>query len=122
MLSGVGMADLWDTAVRGIDLYRLADYVDCANFLSVPVTPAGDPDIYVTACHHSMMRAMNRGREFLGGIYWGRFLYNHLYEAPPARPLPPSLPAAQRDTMPTACAVWMTAAYSPGWSPVLMNP
>lgn len=80
MLSGVGMADLWDTAVRGIDLYRLADYVDCANFLSVPVTPAGDPDIYVTACHHSMMRAMNRGREFLGGIYWGRFLYNHLYE------------------------------------------
>lgn len=80
MLSGVGMADLWDTAVRGIDLYRLSSAVDCANFLSVPVTPSGDPDIYVTACHHSMMRAMNRGREFLGGIYWGRFLYNHLYE------------------------------------------
>lgn len=79
MLSGVGMADLWDTAVRGIDLYRLAPYVDAAHFISVPVTPAGDPDCYVTACHHSMMRNMNRGRDFIGGIYWGRFLYQDLY-------------------------------------------
>ncbi len=79
MLEGVGFADLWDTAARGIDIYRLAKYVDCANFISVPVTPAGDPDIYVTACHHSMLRNINHGREFVGGIYWGRFLYNDLY-------------------------------------------
>lgn len=79
MLSGVGMADLWDTAVRGIDLYRLAPFVDAAHFISVPVTPAGDPDCYVTACHHNMMRNMNRNRDFIGGIYWGRFLYNDLY-------------------------------------------
>lgn len=79
MLSGVGMADLWDTAVRGIDLYRLAPFVDAAHFISVPVTPAGDPDCYVTACHHNMMRNMNRNRDFIGGIYWGRFLYHDLY-------------------------------------------
>ncbi len=79
MLAGVGFADLWDTAARGIDIYRLAEYVDCAHFLSVPVTPAGDADAYVTSCHHSMMRSMNRGREFIGGIYWGRFLYNDIY-------------------------------------------
>lgn len=79
MLSGVGFADLWDTATRGIDIYRLAEYVDCANFLSVPVTPDGDPDAWVTACHHSMLRCINRGREFIGGIYWGRFLYNDIY-------------------------------------------
>ena len=80
MLSGVGMADLWDTAVRGIDIYRLAEYVDSTNFISVPVTPYGDPDAYVTAFHHNVMRNMNRDRDFLGGIYWGRFLYNHIYE------------------------------------------
>lgn len=79
MLEGVGFADLWDTAARGIDIYRLADYVDCANFISVPVTPDGDPDIYVTSCHHSMLRNINSGREFIGGIYWGRFLYNDIY-------------------------------------------
>ena len=73
MLSGVGMADLWDTAVRGIDLYRLAPFVDAAHFISVPVTPAGDPDCYVTACHHNMMRNMNRNRDFIGGIYWVDF-------------------------------------------------
>lgn len=79
MLEGVGFADLWDTAARGIDIYRLAEYVDCAHFISVPVTPAGDADAYVTACHHSMLRSMNQGRDFIGGIYWGRFLYNDIY-------------------------------------------
>ena len=79
MLAGVGFADLWDTAARGIDIYRLAEYVDCAHFLSVPVTPDGDPEAYVTSCHHSMMRSMNSGREFIGGIYWGRYLYNDIY-------------------------------------------
>lgn len=79
MLTGVGMADLWDTAVRGIDLYELAPYVDSVNFLSVPVTPYGEPDPYVVCASHSMLRVMNRGREFLGGIFWGRFLYNDLY-------------------------------------------
>lgn len=44
--------------------------VDCTHFISVPVTPDGDAEVYVTACHHSMMRSMNRGREFVGGIYW----------------------------------------------------
>ena len=79
MLTGVGMADLWDTAVRGIDLYELAELVDCAHFISVPVTSYGDPDAYVVSCEHAMMRAMNRGRDWIGGIYWGRFLYNDLY-------------------------------------------
>lgn len=49
--------------------------VDCTHFISVPVTPDGDAEVYVTACHHSMMRSMNRGREFVGGIYWGGYLY-----------------------------------------------
>lgn len=79
MLADVGMADLWDTATRGIDLYKLAGYVDCANLISVPVTPAGDADVYVTACHHNMLRNINVGRGFVGGIYWGRFLYNDIY-------------------------------------------
>lgn len=79
-LSNVGLADLWDTSNRGIDLYKVSPYVDCCHFITVPITPYGDPDAYVTSCQHSMMRAMNKGREFLGGIYFGRFLYNDIYE------------------------------------------
>ena len=78
-LTGAGLSDLWDTAVRGADFYRIAPHVDAAHFISVPVLPNGDPDCYVTACQHSMMRNMNRGRSFVGGIYWGRFVYNDLY-------------------------------------------
>jgi hypothetical protein len=79
-LAGVGFADLWDTAVRGIDIYELAPYVDCCYFITVPVTPSGDPDAYIVVCQHSMIRCMNKGRDFLGGIYWGRYLYNDLYQ------------------------------------------
>lgn len=80
-LSGVGFADLWDTGMRGIDIYELAPYVDNCHFITVPVTPSGDADAYVVSCQHSMMRCMNQGRDFQGGIFWGRFLYNDIYQA-----------------------------------------
>lgn len=79
-LSNVGLSDLWDTSNRGLDIYKLAKYVDCCNFIAVPITPYGDPDAYVLSAQHSMMRSMNKGREFLGGVYYGRFLYNNIYE------------------------------------------
>lgn len=78
-LTGVGFADLWDTAMRGIDLYDIAPYVHSTSFVAVPVTPSGDPDPYVVSCQHSMMRMMNQDRPFVGGIYFGRYLYNDLY-------------------------------------------
>ena len=72
-------SDLWDTSVRGIDMYALALYVDSCHFITVPVTPDGYPDAYVVSCQHSMMRVMNEGRPMVGGIYWGRYIYNDLY-------------------------------------------
>ncbi|UOQ84767.1 hypothetical protein [Gracilibacillus salinarum] len=79
LLADVGFSELWDTAMRGIDIYKLSPYVDATHFITVPVTPYGDADPYVVSCQHSMMRVMNEGREFIGGIYWGRFLYNDIY-------------------------------------------
>lgn len=72
-------SDLWDTALRGIDMYALAPYVDACHFITVPVTPDGYPDAYVVSCQHSMMRVMNEGKPFIGGIYWGRYIYNDIY-------------------------------------------
>lgn len=72
-------SDLWDTAMRGIDIYALAPYVDSCHFITVPVTPDGYPDAYVVSCQHSMMRVMNEGKPLIGGIYWGRYIYNDLY-------------------------------------------
>lgn len=78
-ITGIGFSDLWDTAMRGIDIYSLAPYVDNCHFYTVPVTMDGDPDAYAVSCQHAMMRAMNETRPFLGGMYWGRFLYNDVY-------------------------------------------
>ena len=72
-------SDLWDTAMRGIDIYALAPYVDSCHFITVPTTPDGLADAYVTSCQHSMMRVMNEGKTMIGGIYWGRFIYNDIY-------------------------------------------
>lgn len=74
-----GFSDLWDTAMRGIDIYALAPYVDSCHFMTVPVTPDGYPDAYVVSCQHSMMRVMNQGKPLIGGVYWGRYIYNDLY-------------------------------------------
>lgn len=72
-------SELWDTAMRGIDIYALAPYVDSCHFITVPVTPDGCPDAYVTSCQHSMMRVMNEGKPMIGGIYWGRYIYSDIY-------------------------------------------
>lgn len=72
-------SDLWDTAMRGIDTYALAAQVDACHFTTVPVTPDGYPDAYVVSCQHSMMRVMNEGKPLIGGIYWGRYIYNDIY-------------------------------------------
>lgn len=55
-------SDLWDTAVRGIDMYALAPYLDSCHFITVPVTPDGIADAYVVSCQHSMMRVMNQDK------------------------------------------------------------
>lgn len=68
-LSGGGLADLWDTGMRGIDIYKLASYVDNCCFTAVPVTPAGDADAYVVSCQHSKMRCVNWDRDFLGAFF-----------------------------------------------------
>lgn len=72
-------SDLWDTAVRGIDMYALAPYLDSCHFIAVPVTPDGIADAYVVSCQHSMMRVMNQDKPMTGGIYWGRYIYNDIY-------------------------------------------
>ena len=73
-------SDLWDTAIRGIDMYELSPFLDATHFITVPTTWDAYPDPYVVSCQHSMMRVMNTGREWVGGIYWGRYIYRDLYE------------------------------------------
>ncbi len=73
-------SDLWDTSVRGIDMYAVSKYVDCAHFITVPVLFDAHPDAYVTSIQHSMMRVMNEGRSVIGGVYYGRYIYRNIYE------------------------------------------
>lgn len=80
LLKGVSFSDWWDTANRGIDPYEIINFVDNCSFTAVPVTPYGDADAYVVSCQHSMIRSMNRSRDFSVGIFFGRFLYNDIYK------------------------------------------
>lgn len=77
--SDIGFCELWDTAMRGIDMRALAPHVDMCHYYTVPVTIDGDPDAYVASVQHAHIRSLNQGRPFLGGIYWGRFLYSDVY-------------------------------------------
>lgn len=77
--SDIGLCELWDTANRGIDMRAIAPYVDMAHYYALPVTADSDPEPYAVSCQHAHIRSMNPGRSFLGGVYWGRFLYNDVY-------------------------------------------
>lgn len=72
---------LWDTCQRGIDPYRIAPHVDCCTFITVPMLENAHPSPYASSCQNSMIRCMNRGREFMVGFYLGRYLYEDLYQA-----------------------------------------
>lgn len=72
-------SELWDTAMRGIDMYAISSHVDSCHFITVPARPDASPDAYVTSCQHSMMRVMNEGKECIGGTYWGRYIYRDIY-------------------------------------------
>lgn len=71
--------DLWDTANRGIDPYRLAKSVDQATFMTVPQLPDSTPNAYVSDYQNSMIRMMNIGREFSVGFYLGRHTAYDIY-------------------------------------------
>ncbi len=71
--------DLWDTANRGVDPYRIAPYVDCATFMTVPQLPNGNANAYVTEYQNSMIRVMNEGREFLTEFYVGKHTEGDIY-------------------------------------------
>lgn len=71
--------DLWDTANRGIDPYRLAEHMDMATWMTVPQLPDHTPDPYVSDYQNSMMRSMNKNREFAVGFYLGRHTAYDIY-------------------------------------------
>lgn len=71
---------LWDTCQRGIDPYRIAPYVDCCTFITVPMLENAHPSAYASSCQNSMIRCMNFGRDFTVGFYLGRYLYEDLYQ------------------------------------------
>ncbi len=71
--------DLWDTANRGVDPYRIAPYVDCATFMTVPQLPNGNANAYVTEYQNSMIRVMNEGREFITEFYVGKHTEGDIY-------------------------------------------
>lgn len=73
------LCDLWDTAMRGMDAFELAPYVDACHFYAVPVNWDGDPEPYAVTYQHSMLRSMNADRPFMGGYFLGRFASNDVY-------------------------------------------
>ena len=77
--SDIGLCELWDTANRGIDMRAIAPFVDMAHYYTLPVTADSDPEPYTVSCQHAHIRSLNPHRGFLGGVFWGRFLYNDIY-------------------------------------------
>ncbi|ABP68291.1 hypothetical protein Csac_2723 [Caldicellulosiruptor saccharolyticus DSM 8903] len=75
----ISFGDLWDTAYRGLDPYEIKDFVDICTFTTVPVDPVGETEPYVVSCQANMIRCMNENRDFIVGLFIGRYIYNDIY-------------------------------------------
>jgi hypothetical protein len=59
---------VWDSATRALDLWRIAEHVDDAMFMAVPIHPEGRTDTRVLSAEWGIARSINAQRPFTVGL------------------------------------------------------
>jgi hypothetical protein len=69
----------WQTAQRGMDVYRCAKHVDNVLFIAAPLNAENRADAMALSVETSIMRGANGNRRFTGGLYLGRHVNGDIY-------------------------------------------
>lgn len=75
----------WQTGQRALDIYRCAQHVDSALFISFPLNAENRADAMALSVEGSILRNANSHRPFTAGLYLGRHVNGDIYRVvPPA--------------------------------------
>ena len=73
------MTDWVEISERGLDLWRLAKYLDSPSFYTLPADAYGEANCYAVSCENSILRSACNGKDPVAGLFLGRYLYNDIY-------------------------------------------
>jgi hypothetical protein len=69
----------WDSSRRSTDIWQIGKSLDCPSFTTLPADCFSQPDSYVVSAELAMLRSATGFKDFLAGIFFGRYLYNDIY-------------------------------------------
>lgn len=69
----------WDASRRSIDIWHAGRSLDCPSFTTLPADCWSQPNSYVVSAELAMLRSATQFKDFIAGLFLGRYLYNDIY-------------------------------------------
>jgi len=73
------LTDWVEISERGLDLWRLAKYLDSPSFYTLPADAYGEANAYAVSFENAILRSACNGKDPVSGLFLGRYLYNDIY-------------------------------------------
>ncbi|MCQ2448565.1 MAG: beta-galactosidase [Clostridia bacterium] len=73
------LTDWVEISERGLDLWRLAEFLDSPSFYTLPADAYGEADCYAVSFENAILRSACNGKDPVAGLFLGRYLYNDIY-------------------------------------------
>lgn len=73
------LTDWVEISERGLDLWRLAKYLDSPSFYTLPADAYGEANCYAVSFENAILRSACGGKDPVAGLFLGRYLYNDIY-------------------------------------------
>ncbi len=73
------LTDWVEISERGLDLWRLAKYLDCPSYYTLPADSFGEANAYAVSAENAILRSASANKDLVSGLFLGRYLYNDIY-------------------------------------------
>ncbi len=69
----------WDASRRNVDIWEAGKSLDSPSFTTLPADCFSQPNSYVVSAELAMLRSAADFKDFIAGLFLGRYLYNDIY-------------------------------------------
>lgn len=73
------ITDWVEISERGLDLWRLAKFLDSPSYYTLPADAYGEPNAYSVSVENAILRSATVKGDPVCGLFLGRYLYNDIY-------------------------------------------
>lgn len=73
------LTDWVEISERGLDIWRLAKFLDSPSFYTLPADAYGEANCYAVSFENAILRSACGSNDPVSGLFLGRYLYNDIY-------------------------------------------